>query len=131
MKRRTVVVAVVLALVLVPVAVLMLHLSGGRAWAFPVSGDPGISWMVVTDTPAYRVLRDYAKAGATRRMHHHEATWHALTLATGTLVLTVEGESPMQLSAGQTVTLAGGVAHTFTNPGTETATIVEVFGKHP
>ena len=30
-----------------------------------------------------------------------------------------------------TFTLPGGVEHTFTNPGTVTATIVEVFGKQP
>ena len=65
-------------------------------------------------------------------MHHHgEASWHVLTLATGRLVLTVEGEAPVELAAGQTFTLAGGVEHTFTNPGPETATIVEVFGKKP
>jgi quercetin dioxygenase-like cupin family protein len=52
-----------------------------------------------------------------------------LTLATGTLVLTVDGEAPVKLSAGQSYSLKGGVTHTFTNLGTETATIIEVFGK--
>jgi mannose-6-phosphate isomerase-like protein (cupin superfamily) len=54
-----------------------------------------------------------------------------LTLATGRLVLTIQGEAPVEIAAGQTVTLPGGIEHTFTNPGTETATIVEVFGKEP
>jgi quercetin dioxygenase-like cupin family protein len=98
--------------------------------ARPVAGDPGISSMVVSETADYRVLRDYAEPGATRRMHKHaDATWHVFTLLTGHLVLTVEGETPQQVTQGQVVSLKGGVNHTFTNPGTVTATIVEVFGK--
>ena len=132
MKRRRIVVAAFLGLALIPAALLLLQVFGGRAWAIPVAGDPGISWMLVTDSPAYRVLRDYAEPGATRRMHHHaEATWHVLTLATGRLVLTIEGEPPVELAAGQALALPGGVEHPFTNPGPMTATIVEVFGKRP
>jgi mannose-6-phosphate isomerase-like protein (cupin superfamily) len=86
--------------------------------------------MVVTETADYRVLRDYAEPGATRRLHKHaDATWHVFTLVTGRLILTIEGEAPKEVTAGQVVSLQGGVNHTFTNPGTVTATIVEVFGK--
>jgi quercetin dioxygenase-like cupin family protein len=103
---------------------------GGAEKARPVAGDPGISSMVVSETPDYRVLRDYAEPGATRRMHRHaDATWHVFTLLTGRLTLTVEGESPQEVTAGQVVSLKGGANHTFTNPGNVTATIVEVFGK--
>ena len=103
---------------------------GGADAARPVTGDPGISSMVVTETPDYRVLRDYAEPGATRRMHKHaDATWHVFTLVTGKLVLTIEGEAPIEVSQGQVISLKGGVNHTFTNKGTVTATIVEVFGK--
>jgi quercetin dioxygenase-like cupin family protein len=103
---------------------------GGVEQAKPVAGDPGISSLVVTETPDYRVLRDYAEPGATRRMHKHaDATWHVFTLVTGRLLLTIEGEAPKEVTQGQTVSLKGGVNHTFTNPGTVTATIVEVFGK--
>jgi quercetin dioxygenase-like cupin family protein len=103
---------------------------GGTEAARPVAGDPGISSLVVTETPDYRVLRDYAEPGATRRMHRHpDATWHVFTLITGSLVLTVEGETPKEVTQGQVVSLQGGVNHTFTNKGSVTATIVEVFGK--
>lgn len=130
MTRRTLVRCAVLALALVPLVLLVLQVFGGRWWAMPVPGDPGISSMLVTEAPGYRVLRDYAEPGATRRMHHHaDATWHVLTLATGRLELTVEGESPVEVTAGQAVSLKGGVNHMFTNTGTATATIVEVFGK--
>jgi hypothetical protein len=65
---------------------------GGADKARPVAGDPGLSTMVVLDQPEYRVLRDYAEPGATRRMHSHDdATWHVFTLVTGQLLLTVEG----------------------------------------
>lgn len=103
---------------------------GGAEKARPVAGDPGISSMVVMDQPAFRVLRDYAEPGAVRRMHSHDdATWHVFTLVTGQLLLTVDGESPVEVTQGQVLNLKGGVKHTFKNTGTVTATIVEVFGK--
>ncbi len=105
---------------------------GGADQARPVAGDPGISSMVVIEQPEYRVLRDYAEPGATRRMHSHDdATWHVFTLVTGQLVLTVEGESAVEVTPGQVLHLKGGAKHTFKNTGTVTATIVEVFGKAP
>src|SRR4249919_266716 len=103
---------------------------GGADKARPVAGDPGISSMVVMDQPEFRVLRDYAEPGATRRMHSHDdATWHVFTLVTGQLRLTIEGEKPVDVTQGQVLSLKGGAKHTFTNTGTVTATIVEVFGK--
>ena len=105
---------------------------GGADAARPVAGDPGISSMVVMDQPAFRVLRDYAEPGATRRMHSHDdATWHVFTLVTGQLTLTIEGENPVEVTQGQVLNLKGGAKHTFRNTGTVTATIVEVFGKAP
>jgi len=103
---------------------------GGADQARPVAGDPGISSMVVMDRPEFRVLRDYAEPGATRRMHSHDdATWHVFTLVTGQLKLTIEGDAPVDVTRGQVLYLKGGAKHTFTNTGTYTATIVEVFGK--
>ena len=88
--------------------------------------------MVVMDQPQFRVLRDYAEPGAMRRMHaHDDATWHVFTLVTGPLLLTTDGESPVEVSLGQVVTLRGGAKHTFKNTGTVAATIVDVFGKAP
>jgi len=105
---------------------------GGADKARPVAGDPGISSMVVMDQPAFRVLRDYAEPGATRRMHSHDdATWHVFTLVTGQLLLTVEGEEPVEVTQGQVLNLKGGAKHTFKNTGATAATIVEVFGKAP
>jgi mannose-6-phosphate isomerase-like protein (cupin superfamily) len=105
---------------------------GGADKARPVAGDPGISTMPVVDGPEFRVLRDYAEPGATRRMHAHaDATWHVFVLVTGQLVMTVDGESPVDVTQGQVLSLKGGVQHTFKNTGTVAATIVEVFGRKP
>ena len=105
---------------------------GGFENARPVAGDPGISSMLVMEQPEFRVLRDYAEPGATRRMHSHDdATWHVFTLVTGQLVLTIEGESPVEVTQGQVLNLKGGAKHTFKNTGAVAATIVEVFGKAP
>jgi len=103
---------------------------GGPEKGRAVAGDPGISSMVVMDRPDFRVLRDWAGAGAVRRMHNHaDATYHVFTLLTGQLMLTVEGQEPVEVKAGDVLELKGGVMHTFKNTGTVTATIVEVFGK--
>jgi quercetin dioxygenase-like cupin family protein len=109
---------------------LLAQALGGAEKARPVAGDPGMTTMVVVDDPAFRVLRDYAEPGATRRMHRHaDATYHVLTLLTGHLVLTVEGEAPIEVEPGQVVSLKGGAMHTFKNTSAVTATLVEVFGK--
>ena len=105
---------------------------GGPEKGRPVQGDPGISSMVVMDRPDFRVLRDWAEAGAVRRMHNHaDATYHVFTLLTGQLTLTVEGQQPVEVKAGDVLELKGGAMHTFKNTGSVTATIVEVFGKAP
>lgn len=103
---------------------------GGPEKGKPVAGDPGISSMVVMERPEFRVLRDWAEPGAVRRLHNHvNTTYHVFTLLTGQLVLTIEGQEPVEVKAGDVVDLKGGVMHTFKNTGTVTATIVEVFGK--
>ncbi len=105
---------------------------GGPESGRPVAGDPGISSMRVMEYPDFRVLRDWAEPGATRRMHNHpDATYHVFTLVTGQLRLTVEGQPPVDVLPGDVHYLEGGAMHTFTNTGTVTATIVEVFGKAP
>jgi len=120
----------VLVLALVPGLIAVAQVGGARWLSIPLSEDPGISWMVLTENPDYRVLRDFAAPGATRRMHHHDdASWHVFTLATGKLVLTIEGQPPVEVTPGRPVSLEPGVMHTFKNVGTATATIVEVFGK--
>lgn len=99
----------------------------------PVAGDPGISalWRLLDDS-AFSVARDYAEPGATRRMHNHpEFSYHVFILLTGTLRVTIKGEEPKEVRAGEVLRIPAGADHTFTNIGTVVATIVEVFGKRP
>jgi quercetin dioxygenase-like cupin family protein len=101
--------------------------------ASPVEGDPGISsmWALPEDS-TFSVARDYAEPGATRRMHNHpELSYHVFILLTGTLRVTIKGEAPKDVSAGEVLRIPAGADHTFTNNGTVVATIVEVFGKRP
>jgi quercetin dioxygenase-like cupin family protein len=103
---------------------------GGAEKARPVTGDPGMSTMLVVDQPQFRILRDYAEPGAVRRMHSHDdAAWHVFVLVTGQLLLTIDGDAPVEVAQGQVLSLKGAVKHTFKNTGTVAATIVEVFGK--
>jgi quercetin dioxygenase-like cupin family protein len=103
---------------------------GGADKARPVAGDPGVSSMVVMDQPEFSVLRDYAEPGATRRMHSHDnVKWIVFTLVTGKLVLTFDGEAPIEVEPGQVLHFKGTAKHTFKNIANVTATIVEVFGK--
>jgi quercetin dioxygenase-like cupin family protein len=103
---------------------------GGADKARPVRGDPGISSMVVMDQPEFSVLRDYAEPGATRRMHSHDTVkWIVFTLVTGKLILTFEGQAPIEVEPGQVLHFKGTARHTFKNVASVTATIVEVFGK--
>ena len=97
----------------------------------PVQGDSGISsnWALLDDS-AFSVARDYAEPGATRRMHNHpEFSYHVFVLLSGTLRLTIEGEQPKEVHAGEVVRIKPAANHTFTNVGSVVATIVEVFGK--
>jgi quercetin dioxygenase-like cupin family protein len=118
------------------VSALLPSLADAQAIGGPEKGrptpdkEPGITTMTVMDRPAFRVLRDWAEPGATRIMHAHPGTaYHVFTLLTGELTLTIEGQPPLQVKAGDVVELAPGARHTFTNPGKVAATIVEVFGK--
>jgi len=127
--RKTAYAVVFLSLSLAAASVHAQAVAGPEK-ARPVQGDPGISSMVVLDRPEFRILRDYAEPGATRRMHsHNDATYHVFVLITGSLRLTIEGEPPVEVSPGEALYLKGGARHTFVNIGTVASTIVEVFGK--
>jgi len=103
---------------------------GGAEQARPVAGDPGISSMVVMDQPEFSVVGVSVKPDATRRMHSHDnVKWIVFTLVTGRLVLTFEGDAPIEVEPGQVLHFKGTAKHTFKNIASVTATIVEVFGK--
>jgi quercetin dioxygenase-like cupin family protein len=124
--------ALVACFTLLSTSLLVAQAVGGREKGQPVQGDPGMAYMVVMDRADFRVLRDWADPGAVRRMHNHpDATYHVFTLVTGQLRMTIEGQAPFDVKQGDVLELKGGVMHGFTNTGSVTATLVEVFGKAP
>jgi quercetin dioxygenase-like cupin family protein len=128
--RLAVGVLAVAALLIVLAPTAWAQAVGGAEKARPVPGDPGLSSMVVMDQPEFSVLRDYAEPGATRRMHSHDTVkWIVFTLVTGKLILTFEGQAPIEVEPGQVLHFKGTARHTFKNVADATATIVEVFGK--
>lgn len=128
--RLAVGVLAVAALLIVLAPTAWAQAVGGAEKARPVPGDPGLSSMVVIDQPEFSVLRDYAEPGATRRMHSHDTVkWIVFTLVTGKLILTFEGQAPIEVEPGQVLHFKGTARHTFKNVADATATIVEVFGK--
>ena len=128
--RLAVGVLAVAALLIVLAPTAWAQAVGGAEKARPVPGDPGVSSMVVMDQPEFSVLRDYAEPGATRRMHSHDTVkWIVFTLVTGKLILTFEGQAPIEVEPGQVLHFKGTARHTFKNVADATATIVEVFGK--
>lgn len=120
-----------IAVLLTPAALLaqVVAEQQGETARRPVTGDAGVSSMVVMNRQAFRVLRDFFEPGAVRRMHSHEANYHVLAVITGTLRVTVEGEAPVEVTPGEVLELEGGITHSLENVGSEAATIVEVFDK--
>ena len=130
--RQLVMTTAVVAMIVTAAAPVHAQAVAGADKAVAVAGDAGISSMVVLERPEFRILRDYAEPGATRRMHSHDdATYHVFVLVTGQLRLTLEGAAPVDVTPGEALYLKGGARHTFVNTGGVAATIVEVFGKAP
>lgn len=101
---------------------------GDESKARPVQGNPGIAYSYIITDGATQVGRGYAQPGATRRMHKHDnVTSHVFVLLTGEVKLTIEGEAPLDVHAGDALPLKPGVNHSFTNTGQVVATFVEVF----
>jgi mannose-6-phosphate isomerase-like protein (cupin superfamily) len=124
-------------LALLAVAVLLLvpgrahaQAIGDQTKARPVQGDPGIASGVVINDDTTRALRNYAQPGATRSMHKHDdVTSHVFVLLSGQVRMTIEGEAPFDVKAGDVIPVKPGANHTFTNTGQVIATFVEIFNK--
>ncbi len=94
-----------------------------------VTGNEGVSTMVVMDRPTFRVLRDFFEPGSVRRMHSHESMYHVVTVITGAVRIAFEDSPPIDVTQGEVLHLDGGVRHSIENIGSVVATMVEVFGK--
>jgi quercetin dioxygenase-like cupin family protein len=94
------------------------------------SSGTGVSNAALLDRPEVRVLRVDIEPGGVRNVHTHDDTqYHLFIPITGTPQFQIEPDKPVNLAAWQAQFIKGGTRHGFTNPGTTTATVVEVFIK--
>jgi quercetin dioxygenase-like cupin family protein len=90
----------------------------------------GVSNAALLDRPEVRILRVDIEPGGVRNIHTHDDTlYHLFIPISGTPRFQVEPDNPVDLAAWQAQFIKGGARHGFTNPGTTTATVVEVFIK--
>jgi quercetin dioxygenase-like cupin family protein len=90
----------------------------------------GVSNASLLDRPEVRVLRVDIEPGGVRNVHTHDDTqFHLFIPISGTPRFQIESDKPVDLQAWQAQFIKGGARHGFTNPGTTTATVVEVFVK--
>ena len=94
------------------------------------SSGSGVSNASLLDRPEVRVLRVDIEPGGVRNIHTHDDTqFHLFIPVTGTPQFELEPDKPVTLAAWQAQFIKGGTRHGFKNPGTTTATVIEVFVK--
>ena len=92
----------------------------------------GVSNATLLSRPEVRVLRVDVAPGGVRVIHTHDDTlFHLFIPVDGNPRLEVEPNKPIDLAPWQAQFIKGGVRHGFTNPGTKTATMIEVFIQKP
>ena len=93
-------------------------------------GDPGITPNTLIDNPDVRIGRTEIAPGATRSMHaHSDVAFHLFIPLSGTLVLTIGDDPPVEAKIGQAYYIKAGTQHGFKNTGTTLARVIEVFVK--
>jgi quercetin dioxygenase-like cupin family protein len=94
------------------------------------SSGSGVSNASLLDRPEVRVLRVVIEPGGVRNIHTHDDTqFHLFIPVTGTPQFELEPNKPVDLAPWQAQFIKGGTRHGFKNPGTTTATVIEVFVK--
>ena len=69
-------------------------------------------------------------ADGTRSMHSHtDMLWHVFVTMDDPVVLTIEGEAPVNLGPWQSHFFKGGTMHGITNPSLEPIRFLEFFSK--
>src|SRR5688500_8049303 len=84
----------------------------------PRPADPGVTFVVLMDTPEVRILRVVLEPGGVRRVHTHEdVTFHLLMPLNGVLEVTADKEQ-VDAKPGQAYYMKKGTPHSFRNTGT-------------
>jgi quercetin dioxygenase-like cupin family protein len=90
----------------------------------------GVSNVALINREEIRVLRVDVAPGGVRNVHAHDDMQYHLFIPTAAgMQFTTESETPAQMAAWQAQFVKGGTRHGFTNTGSSTVTIVEIFVK--
>jgi quercetin dioxygenase-like cupin family protein len=90
----------------------------------------GVSNAVLINRDEIRVLRVDVAPGGVRNVHSHDDMQYHLFIPTADgMQFGTESEKPAQMAAWQAQFVKGGTRHGFTNTGSSTVTIVEIFVK--
>ena len=90
----------------------------------------GVSNVALINRDEIRVLRVDVAPGGVRNVHSHDDMQYHLFIPTAAgMQFQVQSEKPAPMAAWQAQFVKGGTQHGFTNTGSSTVTIVEIFVK--
>jgi len=90
----------------------------------------GVSNAALINRDEIRVLRVDVAPGGVRNVHSHDDMQYHLFIPTASgMQFQAQSEKPAQMAAWQAQFVKGGTQHGFTNTGSSTVTIVEIFVK--
>lgn len=90
----------------------------------------GVSNVALINRDEIRVLRVDVAPGGVRNVHSHDDMQYHLFVPTAAgMQFQAGSEKPMQMAAWQAQFVKGGTRHGFTNTGSSTVTIMEIFVK--
>jgi quercetin dioxygenase-like cupin family protein len=90
----------------------------------------GISNAALINRDEIRVLRVDVAPGGVRNIHSHDDMQYHLFIPTGAgMQFQTQSEKPQPMAPWQAQFVKGGTQHGFTNTGSSTVTIVEIFVK--
>jgi|SRR6188474_2556528 quercetin dioxygenase-like cupin family protein len=90
----------------------------------------GVSNAALINRDEIRVLRVDVAPGGVRNVHTHDDVQYHLFIPTAAgMRFESENEKPVQMTAWQAQFVKGGTKHGFTNTGSSTVTIMEIFVK--
>jgi quercetin dioxygenase-like cupin family protein len=90
----------------------------------------GVSNVALINRDEIRVLRVDVAPGGVRNVHSHDDMQYHLFIPTAAgMQFETQSEKPVQMTAWQAQFVKGGTQHGFTNKGSSTVTIVEIFVK--
>jgi quercetin dioxygenase-like cupin family protein len=132
MLRAKIASAVVVAILWIGAAVAQTPGTAGTLVLNPIAATSGtgISNAALINRDEIRVLRVDVAPGGVRNIHSHDDMQYHLFIPTAAgMQFQTQSEKPQPMAAWQAQFVKGGTQHGFTNTGSSTVTIVEIFVK--